>query len=335
MTGNEPVLEPADLTPQGERRFVAGLDGLLAAWAEATGVEGALVGVAGPTARWTGATGYRPDTGAPMAVTDRIELASLTKLFTATLVYRLADAGLIDVAAPLPALRSLPDFPYDLGITVEQLLSHTSGLVNYLDTDRYAADPDSIDGPVAGVMASVAHPLADAPGAAYLYSSTNYLVLGLLVEDVAGRSLTELFNDELFTPLGLHDTTHRAPGPAWPRGGTAGIDTSLPDLLTAGTAILRDHAGMSLASWTRMADIDPYSGFGPGTFGFCPCRLDNEGTPRFFGIGYYGATTLLAYAPSVDLVVAVDLVDSLGHNGGYDAVWTLFGMIEELARSSS
>jgi hypothetical protein len=132
----------------------------------------------------------------------------------------------------------------------------------------------------------------------------------------------------------MHDTIHLAPSPAWPRGGTAGIETSLPDLLTAGVAILRDHVGMSDAEFAAMTDVDPSSGFGLGTFGFCPCRVDSEGNPQFFGIGYYGATTLLAYSSALDLTIAVDLVDSLGHNGGYDAVATLFAMIEDAARSS-
>lgn len=83
-----------------------------------------------------------------------------------------------------------------------------------------------------------------------------------------------------------------------------------------------------------MTTVDFTSGFGPGTFGFCPCRLDSDGTPQFFALGYYGATTLLGYAPSLDLVIAVDLVDSLGYHGGYAAVSTLFEMINKLARSS-
>jgi len=266
-----------------------------------------------------------------MSVEDPIELASLTKLFTGALVHRFADEGRIDIEAPLPPLESLPRFPYHLGITVRQLLSHTSGILNYLDSDLYGTDPEAVHDPVSGVMASIAHPLVDNPGNAYLYSSTNYLVLGLLLEDVTGRQFSDLLRDVYFTPLGLRDTRHLAPSPAWPRGGTAGIVTSLPDLLKAGQAILRDHIGLSDAAYTTMTEIDVASGFGPGSFGFCPCRVDNLGVPRFFGIGYYGATTLLAYAPSLDITVAIDLVDSLGHNGGYDAVFTLFELLKELA----
>jgi CubicO group peptidase (beta-lactamase class C family) len=293
-----------------------------------------MVGIDGPAVRWKGAGGSRPDTGAPLATTDRIELASLTKLFTATLVHRYAEAGLIDIDAPLPPVRSLPDFPYDLGITVAQLLDHSSGLINYLDTDLYKFDEHLIDGPVAAVIAATAHPLAADPGVEYLYSSTNFLVLGLLLEDVTGRSFDDLLRENLFEPLKLRDTVHLAPAPGWPRGGSSGIETSLDDLLTAGTGILRDHVGLSDAAHARMMAVDPVYGYGLGTFGFCPCRLDSEGNPRFFATGYYGATTLLGYVPTLDLTVAVDLVDSLGVNGGYDAVTMLFEMIEDVVRSS-
>ena len=334
---SQPDAEPAppvSLAPQQEHRFVGQLGALVDRWAEETGVGGALVGVAGPSVRWTGATGSRPDTGDPVRPGDRIDLASLTKLFTAALVHRFADEGLIDIAGPVPRLSVLPDVPYWTDITVEQLLEHRSGLINYLDTDEYAADPDSVHDPVSGVRASLAQGLAADPGDAYLYSSTNYLVLGLLLEEVTRHPYSDLLAQIYFRPLGLQDTIHRAPEATSPRGGTAGIDTSLPDLLTAGTAILRDHVGLSPTAYRHMTTVDTDSGFGPGTFGFCPCRLDSDGTSRFFALGYYGATTLLAYAPSLDLVIAVDLVDSLGHNGGYAAVSTLYEMIEELARSS-
>jgi CubicO group peptidase (beta-lactamase class C family)/peptidoglycan/LPS O-acetylase OafA/YrhL len=314
--------------------LVARLENMLTSWLDHSGAGGALVGIDGPTLRWKGAGGYRPDTGAPVTATDRIELASLTKLFTAALVHRFAQAGQIDLGAPLPPLRSLPDFPYDLGITVAQLLDHSSGLINYLDTDLYAFNPDLIDGPVAAVTAAAAHPLAADPGVDYVYSSTNFLILGLLLEDVTGRPFGDLLRDELFGPLKLQETVHLAPAPGWPRGATSGIETSVDDLLTAGTAILRNHVGLSDEAFAYMADVDPTYGFGPGTFGFCPCRIDSEGNPKFFAIGYYGATTLLGYVPTLDLTVAVDLVDSLGVNGGYDAVTILFEMIEELVRTS-
>ena len=332
----EPAPESAaePVTVEASPGLEARLESMLTAWLEHSGAGGAIVGNDGPAMRWKGAGGSRPDTGAPVSTSDRIELASLTKLFTATLVHRFVEAGQIDLSAPLPPVPSLPDFPYDQGITVAQLLDHSSGLINYLDTDLYAFDPTLIDDPVSAVMAATAHPLAADPGTTYLYSSTNFLVLGLLLEDVSGRPFGDLLRDTLFGPLKLHDTVHLPPAPGWPRGATSGIETSVDDLLTAGTAILRNHVGLSPETYAHMADVDPTYGYGPGTFGFCPCRLDAEGNPRFFAIGYYGATTLLGYVPTLDLTVAVDLVESLGVNGGYDAVTMLFEMIEEIIRTS-
>ncbi|MGI8983376.1 MAG: serine hydrolase [Acidimicrobiales bacterium] len=324
----------APLTAAAAPAVAARLDDMLTRWLGASGAGGAMVGIEGRDLRWTGARGARPDTGVPVAVADRIELASLTKLFTASLVHRFAEAGRIDLDAELPRLRSLPDFPYEWGITVAQLLDHSSGLVNYLDTDLYAFNPDRLDSPRTAVMASAAHPLATDPGTDHLYSSTNFLLLGLLLEEVSGRSFDALLQEAIIGPLKLRDTIHLAPAPAWPRGGTSGIETSLGDLLTAGTALLRDHAGLSPEAYARMTDVDPLSGFGPGTFGFCPCRLDGAGSPQFFAIGYYGATTLLGYVPALDLTVAVDLVHALGVNGGYGAVRLLFEMLDDLVRSS-
>jgi CubicO group peptidase (beta-lactamase class C family)/peptidoglycan/LPS O-acetylase OafA/YrhL len=326
--------EPASAAVEPAPELAGRLERLVAQWAEETGVGGALVGIDGQGVRWTGAVGSRPDTGQPMAVPDRIELASLTKLFTAALVYRFVQDGRIVLDEPLPLIRSLPDFPYDYAITVEQLLDHTSGLINYLDTDLYAFDPERIDNPAAAVMASVAHPLAADPGAAYLYSSTNFLVLGLLLEEVSGQSFDDLLHQTLLMPLGLRDTVHLPAAPGWPRGATSGIESNLADLLTAGRAILRDHVGLSDDTFSQMTDVDVSYGFGPGTFGFCPCRVDDTGTPHFFAIGYYGATTLLAFAKTLDLTIAVDLVDSLGVNGGYAAVERLYEMLDALARSS-
>ncbi len=328
----EGALEP--ITVEATPGLAARLDSMLTAWLEQSGAGGALVGVDATTMRWKGAGGNRPESGVPVSTSDRIELASLTKLFTAALVHRYVEAGRIDLDAPLPPVRALPDFPYDQGITVAQLLDHSSGLINYLDTDLYAFDPTLIDDPASAVMAVVAHPPAADPGTTYLYSSTNFLVLGLLLEDVSGRAFGDLLRETLVGPLNLRETVHLADTPGWPRGATSGIETSLDDLLTAGTAILRNHVGLAPDTFAHMADVDPIYGYGPGTFGFCPCRLDSEGNPRFFAIGYYGATTLLGYVPTLDLTVAVDLVESLGLNGGYDAVTMLFEMIEAVVRPS-
>ncbi len=167
---------PGPVTGAAASALAARLDGLLAPWAAAAAVPGAIVGITGAGLRWSGAIGWRPGTGQAMSVADRIDVASLTKLYTANLVHRFAEAGLIDLAGPLPRLGSLPDFPYEDGITVDELLEHRSGLLSYGGTTLYLRDPEAVHDPVSAVMASVADPLIAKPGVAYSYSSTNYLV---------------------------------------------------------------------------------------------------------------------------------------------------------------
>lgn len=330
----EAAASPA-LTPESTDEFISRLDQTLAEWAQENRVNGALAGLTvGPERRWTGATGVRPDTGVPVRATDPIDLASLTKLFTTALVYRAAEAGQIDLFGDLPPLDAMPDFPQDEGITVLHLLAHSSGLVNYRDTAPYSEDPASISDPVSAIRASVAEPRVASPGTTFHYSSTNFLVLGLLLEQVTGRSFGDLLREQLLVPLDLRTTVHRPPAPGEPRGGTAGMVTTLPDLLAAGVAMLRDHVGLSDFSYAFMTAIDPNTGYGMGTFGFCPCRYDSHGQPRFAAIGYYGATTLLSYLPDLDMVLAVDLVDSLWEDDQYAPVTDLVERIERLVQDS-
>ncbi|MGH9225328.1 MAG: serine hydrolase [Acidimicrobiales bacterium] len=321
-------------SPEAEDRLVAGLDALVKEWAERTGVRGALLGVAvGPDIRWTAAPGTRGDTNVRATVRDRIDLASLTKLYTATLVHQAADAGLVEFDGPLPYLPDLPDFPYEEGITVTQLLDHTSGILAYRDTPEYIDNWALIDSPLVAIRASLAAPRLSLPGMEYNYSSTNYLLLGLMLEEVTGRSLDALFHDALFTPLDLRETVHRGPVAGEPRGGTAGIETSMRDLLTTGISILRDRRGLSDEAYAHMTTIDPFTGFGPGTFGFCPCRIDDDGVPQYFAIGYFGATAVLVYAPALDMTIAVDLID-VPPDSETGPVAVFFEMVEELARRS-
>jgi len=326
---------PPLVIPDAPDDLAGRLDQILAEWATENRVNGALAGVSmGADVRWTGAIGTRPEAGVPVRPTDAVDLASLTKLFTATLVYRAADAGLVDLFGPLPFLDALPAFPYDEGITVAQLLDHSSGLVNYRDTGSYAADPSSVSDAVSAVTASVAAPRLALPGEGHHYSSTNFLVLGLLLEQATGRTFDDLLREGFVAPLDLRSTTHLPPGPGEPRGATAGIVTTLADLLHVGVAVLRDHAGLSDEAAALMGTIDAETGYGPGIFGFCPCRFDGEGVPRFLAAGYYGATTLLAYLPSLDMTLAIDLVDSLWEDDQYAPVSDLIERIERLVQDS-
>jgi D-alanyl-D-alanine carboxypeptidase len=137
----------------------------------------------------------------------RFRIGSVTKTFVATLALQLRLPLDGAVSRWLPGL--LPDGDR---ITVRDLLAHRSGLPDVAD------DPAVLDGPrstwsARRLIATVAkQPRTVTPGGAFSYSSTNYLVLGLIIERAAGRSLTTLVAQRVFVPFGLAHTEY-VPGP--------------------------------------------------------------------------------------------------------------------------
>jgi D-alanyl-D-alanine carboxypeptidase len=178
----------------------------------ADGVPGALALVRDGDDTRTAAAGLA-DVGArrKLRPTDRFRVGSVTKTFLATIVLELAAEKRLRLDEPVA--RRLPGLLRDGGrITIRDLLGHRSGLADVAD------DPEVLDGSRSGwspprLVALVARrPRVGAPGGAFHYSSTNYLVLGLLVERVTGRSLAEELRRRIIGPLHLANTAYR-PGP--------------------------------------------------------------------------------------------------------------------------
>ena len=175
-------------------RLAAVADGAFALAAEAVAagrIPGAVLGAvtpdAGPEIRWTGRAQIVPDE-APMARDTVFDLASLTKVInTTTQVLRLVEAGRVDLDDPLA--RHLPDlFQYRPDapirrITVRQCLAHRSGLP--------AVEPIYTWGEGADRLKALVLQKDWAIGE-HVYSDINFILLGILVERLAGRSLADL-----------------------------------------------------------------------------------------------------------------------------------------------
>ncbi len=139
---------------------------------------------------------------------------SVTKQFTAALALQEAQAGRLALDAPLA--RYLPDPGAYGSVTIAQLLGQTSGIPSYTDRPdagllRLAAanpSPDALWRLVADV------PPALPPGAAWEYSNTNYLLLGMVLERVAARSYPALLQHGIIAPLGLRSTSYGTPATA-------------------------------------------------------------------------------------------------------------------------
>jgi len=137
-------------------------------------------------------------------------LASVTKQFTAMAVMMLVRDGKLRYEDSLTSL--FPDFPeYGRAVTVRHLLDHTSGLPDYEDL-MPPADPSlSVEGSQiddAGVLELLKAQKAGwfAPGALWRYSNSGYVVLGLVVEKVSGRSFPTFLRERIFAPLKMDNT---------------------------------------------------------------------------------------------------------------------------------
>ena len=134
----------------------------------------------------------------------KFELASLTKQFTGAAILLLAQAGKLDIDAPVA--RSYPraaDLWRD--VTVRQLVNHTSGLPNneLQDFNKGLCVPYTMD-ELIGTFRS--RPLKFKPGTDWAYTNTEYYLLAYIIQTVSGESYADFLTHHLFQPLGMNAT---------------------------------------------------------------------------------------------------------------------------------
>ena len=195
------------------------------------GVRSCLLLVDGPSFHWEGAAGTAfAESGLPLLPIDQFVTDSIAKMLTATLAMMLIEQkrlALDDcIAAYLPdslveGLHVYEGRSYGEEITVRQLLNHTSGIMDDWRCagffDLVAGDPDRWWSPqetIAYVKENCS-PVFE-PGGGFHYSDTAYNVLGLVLENVTGRPLHELYREMLLDPLGMDHTYRPAYEPARP-----------------------------------------------------------------------------------------------------------------------
>lgn len=142
--------------------------------------------------------------------TSLFQLASVSKVITATAVLLLHDRHEIDI--DLPFASYFPDFPYST-VKVKDLLCHRSGVPNYiytLNAEINRPNYQMSNEEMYAQFIAKKTPAYQKPNRRFNYSNTNYALLALLVEKISGKSFSQFLKDELFTPLGMvHTTTIR------------------------------------------------------------------------------------------------------------------------------
>ena len=284
---------------------------------------------------WKEAYGYA-DAARQVANTPetRFNIASMGKMFTAVAIAQLADEGRLRFGDPI-ALH-LPGLAPEAGaITIDELLTHRSGLRDYLRPEnrpviqsaRIAADL---------LPAALADGLAFAPGSDWAYSNSGYVVLGAIVERLSGLSYPDYLQQRIFAPAGMAATsldgtvaraaamTRRRPGgrsaegpprpapqigSAWgsPAGGAV---STVGDLLRFGEALRRHR--LTRPETTELlwrAHLVPGArngGEGQASYGYGFNRLDLGGARLVgHGGGALGVNAQFEIDPEAGRVVAI------------------------------
>lgn len=254
------------------------------------------------------------------------QLGSITKQFTAAAVLQLVEQKRLSIDDSVGAI--LPQYPTWRGITIRQLLNHTSGIVPFNTSPQWlprrmeSLPTDSVLGLVAGL------PLAFPSGARSAYSNTGYLLLGRVVQERSGLTLDEYFRTHFFGPLGMlsgrycdntpvsvHDArgyTHSPAGFVEPElldmgsfGGSGALCMSVPDFLRWQVALTSGRIVSSSWYW-EMRGADTLSNGRPTRYGWglIPSTIEGHDVVSHGGDTYgFGAEQLWFPDDSLRVVV--------------------------------
>jgi CubicO group peptidase (beta-lactamase class C family) len=263
----------------------------------------------------------------PMSTDAVFRIGSITKQFTAMAILQLVHDGKLNLT---DELQTHLDFPKkDWPITIEQLLTHTSGVPNYTDLPSFTPDNYGKDVSLAEVIATFKDlPLEFEPGTKWNYSNSGYILLGALVERMSGMSWEMYMSEQFFGPLGMgrssaSATNGQLPGevfgyqkgekgwePAtplsmtWPQGAGA-IRCTVDDLFAWNTAVMTNK--LVPAELLSKAHTERKLKDGSAThYGYGWSFQNVQGSPTIeHNGGINGFVSASLYLPKEDIYVAV------------------------------
>ncbi len=223
----------ATVSPAMQSSFQQVLDETRAA----QGFPGVQAGVWMPDGEWIGTSGTAgAGQSTPITPADHTRIGSITKTFTVTALLQLAEKGSLSLDDPIG--KYVPGMPNGDTATLGNLATMTSGIPSYTFnetfTDSYFANPAQVWQPQQLVDVVKGQPANFAPGTKFEYSNTNTVLLGMVIEQVTGKPVEEVFSTQIFTPLGLSSTSFPATSPDLPTPYLSGItEQGQPDGQTA------------------------------------------------------------------------------------------------------
>lgn len=143
----------------------------------------------------------------PMAADNVFRIGSITKQFTAVAILQLMEKGKLNLQDEIT--KFIPDYPTQGNkITIENLLTHTSGIQSYTDMEDYYERMALDIKPADMIEHFKNQPMKFKPGTKWEYSNSNYFLLGYIIERITGKTYAEYLEDNFFKPLGMKNTLY-------------------------------------------------------------------------------------------------------------------------------
>ena len=156
--------------------------------------------------KWSNASGYScKEQEKAFTENTLTRIASISKSMTAVAIMQLVEQGLIDLEQPIQ--NYLPDFPKkEQGeITTRHLLSHTSGVGQYLN-DKEIENKINYSSLKDAMQVFQDRPLLFEPGSKYFYTTYGYVILGKMIEEVSGQPFEEYMQNHIWDKAGMSNT---------------------------------------------------------------------------------------------------------------------------------
>jgi D-alanyl-D-alanine carboxypeptidase len=290
----------------------------------------------------------------PMKPDDIMFSGSVGKTYVAAVILRLYEQGLIDLKGKAGSclmdegwFQKVPNAP---DITVEMLLNHTAGIPEYVYHkevwEAIKKDPDKEWSVEEGLSFIFNDPPSNLPGEGWAYADSHYLVLGLIIEKVTGRTYYEVLDEMILGPCNLQNTFHSDrrsiprlipgytnlaeefmlprkvlnynryvfnPQMEWTGGGLASTVSDLTlwgSLLYGGSILKPETLRLMLTPAPHETTLFEKAGYGLGSF-----------VGETDGVTYYGHTgfvpgyiTCLQYIPEYNIALAFQVNDDSSHS---------------------
>jgi CubicO group peptidase (beta-lactamase class C family) len=143
----------------------------------------------------------------PMKIDNVFRIGSITKQFTSVAILQLMEQGKLGLQDEIT--KFIPDYPtHGHKITIEHLLTHTSGIQSYTNMKDFEQRMTLDQKPLEVIDHFKNQPMEFAPGTKWQYNNSGYFLLGYIIEKVSGKTYPEYVEQQFFKPLGMSQSLY-------------------------------------------------------------------------------------------------------------------------------